>query len=226
MSLDVLRRVKNKLARSKSRQVYSNNHSDRYDFIDLGCSEGGSFDIGYKLAGPNGLGIDLSDAKVEKAKKLGRNVIQGDITQVDLPDHSANLVICSHVLEHLKTKEAIQKTVEQAIRLAKRNVHFRGPWFDADDYLAKHDLKCYWSDWHGHPSHVKTWELGQLLEPYKQKVTWAFIDQILDSNNDCILHISTEQDQHHFDPKIHPEKPYVEFAQTIFREWVCEVQVG
>ena len=69
-------------------------------FLDVGCRDGYSLEIvkhhGFKTV----KGVELTKFYVDKAKKLGRNVVQGDIHNLKIKSNSYDLVFCRHVIEH------------------------------------------------------------------------------------------------------------------------------
>jgi SAM-dependent methyltransferase len=78
------------------------------DVLDAGCGNGRDFSL--LLSHSDRLtGIDFSAGMIEEAKSrvqklfIAKNmrVIQGDITQLDFPDGSFDLIVCSEVLEHI-----------------------------------------------------------------------------------------------------------------------------
>lgn len=107
-----------------------------YDFVDFGCSEGGSFDKAVKwFNGGRGIGLDVDPKKVEKAQHKGLHAMVCDITQVVLEAPEVRFVIASHFLEHLPGLADVKRCVRTACRLARDFVYLEFPYFDADGFL-------------------------------------------------------------------------------------------
>lgn len=77
--------------------------------LDLGCGVGDMLDYGTE----GSLGVDGDRTVVSKARKLGRNVIYGKLPDVTF-NGKFEVVVLSHILEHLSTPEDVQKTVRLA----------------------------------------------------------------------------------------------------------------
>ena len=196
------------------------------DFIDFGASEGGSIQFAReRLGGIRGVGIDIDPNKVATMRERGHECLEGDITRLDLPDKCVRFVTMSHILEHLPDLETAEKVVASGLRLVTDFVYIQGPYFDADEYLESHGLKFYWSDWSGHPCHLKVSDLERMFE--KMGVTdyeFLVLDEVLDSSNDAIHPLESGRNQHAYDPAVHPPKPQITFDRPIWREMICIVR--
>src|SRR5215470_13328342 len=61
------------------------------DFLDFGCSRGGSLRVAAALfGGQNGLGVDIDPAKVAAAQEAGAAAIVADATALSLPADSVS----------------------------------------------------------------------------------------------------------------------------------------
>lgn len=130
-----------------------------YDYIDLGTSKGDSQITMRNIAGPNGIGIEIDDAKIATCRSRGLDVIKGDIKHVPLPDKSCHVASLIHVLEHMSSKEEACECVAEALRLAENYVYIIVPNFDVDDYLIQRGFYFEWSLYKGHRYHVKAFDL-------------------------------------------------------------------
>ena len=198
-----------------------------FDFLDFGASMGGCIRFAKnRLGGNRGLGIDKNKAAVEKMRKHGYDCIEGDITALILPRDVVRFVTISHVLEHLPHLNAVRDAIACAARVASDFLFIQGPWFDADEYLERHGLKFYWSDWHGHPCHLTTEQLIEVLRELglNDYVIKARVP-VLDSLDPAIHPMGSARDQHDYDAGIHPRKPNVTFDIDIYREMVCYVRL-
>lgn len=198
-----------------------------YDFLDFGASKGASINFGVRrLGGTRGLGIDLDPEKVRQMKDKGFDCIEADVTRLQLPPASVRFVIMSHFLEHLPGPTEVERAVESAARTASDFLFIQGPYFDADDYLKSQGLKLYWSDWTGHPCHLTTDQLHEiLLKLGLEDHVMMVCDEIADSSDAAVHPLDSPPDQHDYDPGLHPEKPYIKFAQPLYRSIVCCVRL-
>lgn len=198
------------------------------DFIDFGCSDGGSMRFAVeKLGGRKGLGIDISLAKVNAARASGLHIIQGDATALTFPDRCVEFSVVSHFLEHLDTLETARKVVEEAIRVARRFVLIQGPFFDSDDYLRALGLKMYYSDWRGHTLKLTTAGVAGILESLGvEKYSMLGVGPVESSRDPFIHPWNSPQNQQRYDASLHPPKPSLEFGQPVFKEMICYVDLG
>ena len=95
--------------------------------IDVGCGNGRHLkSLGFKLTDSEIIGIDQSASEITKLnKEFNESVckngnaykfITGDIRDMDVPDNSQDLVVCSEVLEHVPNFEAV---LEECYRILK-----------------------------------------------------------------------------------------------------------
>ena len=200
-----------------------------FDFLDFGTSSGGGC-IRFakkRLGGKRGLGIDKNQAAVERMREQGYDCIQGDITALNLPKGFVRFVSISHVLEHLPDLNAVRRAITCAANVASDFLFIQGPWFDADEYLGKRGLKFYWSDWHGHPCHLTTIQLREILQDIglNDNVFMARVP-VVGSNDPAIHPMTSPRDQHDYNVSVHPKKVQnMKFDIDIFREMVCYVRL-
>ncbi len=196
------------------------------DFIDFGASEGGSIQFAReRLGGVRGVGIDICPDKVATMRERGYECIEGDITRLDLPESCVRFVTMSHILEHLPDHDTAEKVIEAGLRLVTDFVYIQGPYFDADEYLESHGLKFYWSDWSGHPCHLKISDLEQMFE--RMGVTdyeFLVLDEVVDSSDPAIHSLDSPRNQHAYDASKHPPKAQITFDRPIWREMICIVR--
>ena len=200
------------------------NFSD-YDFIDLGTKNGGSIEFAKKkLGGKKGLGIDLNNLNVIAARKSGYDCLKGDATNLDFIENSFSFIVMSHFLEHLSDLDTIEKVIKNSAEIAKDFLYIQGPFFDADRYLKHLGLKLYWADWHGHPTHLTTIDLVEMLKKNGlNKYIFRVRNPITNSLNPAIHPIASPQDQHEYDYGMHPPKAFINFKKPVFKEMICYV---
>jgi len=200
-----------------------------FDFADFGCSNGSSLQFGIKvLKGRKGFGIDIDPKKVASAKAAGYDAIKGDFCNLDLPDGCVDFTILSHTLEHLPTLDCAKEAIKNAIRISRKFVFIRGPFFDADDYLKCLGLKFYWSDWTGHTLHLKAEHVMNILEEINAPNYEIYGRFLLNSSTDTTIHpLSSLKNQHHWELEKHGVKPILTLTQPVYREfcgiiWLAE----
>ena len=203
-----------------------------HDFLDFGASKGGSIDFAVRhLGGHKGLGVDMDPRKVARMRDLGYDCVEGDITRLDLRPKSVRFVTMSHVLEHLPDLQAVSLAIACAARVATDFMFIQGPYFDADLVLARHGLKFYWSDWHGHTCHLTSGQLERVLEVAGLGNYLVMARVRVSSSGDPSIHpLSSPRNQHDYEPGVHPPKPSVSFDPPLFptpiyKEMVCVVRL-
>lgn len=92
--------------------------------LDLGCGQGKPMEfINKRLQVKKSVGVDLFEPYIKEAKqkKIHSEYLVKDVRKVKFAPKSFDLVMASHVLEHLKEKDA-WKVLENMERMAKRQV--------------------------------------------------------------------------------------------------------
>jgi SAM-dependent methyltransferase len=201
---------------------------DGYDFLDFGASKGASITFGVRrLGGTRGLGIDIDSNKVDLMKSKGFDCIEADATQLGFPPDSVRFVVMSHFLEHLPNLQAVEDSIKSAAHIASDFLFIQGPYFDADEFLESRGLKFYWSDWHGYPFHLTTYQLRDILSGLGlHDYVMMGCEEVTSSADPAVHPLSSPVDQHAYDPEIHPAKPFVEFDHPLYSSIVCCVRLG
>lgn len=135
-----------------------------YDFVDFGCSNGGSLERYSKFFNAKGLGLDIDPVKVSKTNELGLDARVADLTKLRL-GNKVSFAVMSHFLEHIPSNFDVRKIIRRASENVSDFVLIRQPYFDADAYLFSEGFKLYWSDWSGHPNNMTALEFHNLLQP-------------------------------------------------------------
>jgi SAM-dependent methyltransferase len=197
----------------------------KYDFVDFGCSAGGSIAFGRDcLGGRNGLGVDINPEKVAAARAAGLSAEVADVTKLDPREVGAvRFVIMAHFLEHLPGRNAAQACILSACKVADEFVFIRQPYFDADGYLFSLNLKLYWSDWRGHPNHMTSLDFHNALDPLLKagkisRYLLFFRTKIENSHDPAVHPISSPINQQKWDSETHDSKPACEFSFPVFVE--------
>jgi hypothetical protein len=203
---------------------------DGYDFLDFGCSGGGSIIYVTRIfPGVRGLGLDVDPRKVAKAKEAGFDAEVCDVASLTAAPDQVRFVVMSHFLEHLTGRKPAFDCLLAAARVATEFVVIRQPWFDADGYLFGLGLKFYWSHWRGHRYHMTALEMQQCMEALASQGAieqYALFGRkpVRDSGDPSVHPLASPVDQHEWDKTVHPPKPSVAFGIPIYRE-LCAVAV-
>lgn len=200
--------------------------SKEIDFIDFGCSKGGSIDFAQRrFGGLRGLGIDIDEDKVKQTRAAGYNAIKYDIKSI--PDNKlVRFTIMSHMLEHVPLLSDVKDFIRKACNISNEFVYIQQPFFDSDSYLFERGLKLFWSDWSGHPNRMTSLELWVLLRDLKNEglpiefSIYAY-KSIEDSHNSAIHPLSSQINQHAYEINKYQEKPEVIFSNNVFHDLVC-----
>jgi hypothetical protein len=203
-----------------------------YDFLDFGCSGGGSMKFAQtRLGGTRGLGFDISPEKVAAAREQGFEAEVADLSlPLDFPGKS-RFVILSHFLEHLPSPLVAGKVIRTACNACREFLFIRYPWFDSDGPLSTLGVKLYWSDWKGHPNRMSSFELYLiLLRLHQKKILSDFrifgYGSVTTTSADCLIPIQAPPDQHHYDESKHGPKPVVPLTFPCFKEVMAVVWIG
>lgn len=204
----------------------------KFDFLDFGCSSGGSLKYGQEvLGGKLGLGVDVDARKLALAKEAGYQAINFDIAQIP-PRKMVDFTLMLHFLEHVSGPLLAREFILKACQISKQFVLLRQPNFDADAYLFRKGLKMYCSDWHGHPNMMSSLSIYQILRDLRErKVLKEFglfaRGRILNSDDARILPLETPRDSQLYDAQLHAPKPdCITFEQPVFFEIVALIELG
>ena len=157
---------KNKQEKLNIQQVVDKH---QVDFFDFGCSNGGSLIFGVqRLGGNRGLGIDIDLKKLEEVKKRGLLGLQYDIK--DIPNKKmVEFTTMMDFLEHVPNLKDVYEFIEKACIVSRDFIFIRQPNFDYDGFLLEKKLKIFYSDWTGHPNHMSSLMLTNILRDMKNK---------------------------------------------------------
>lgn len=198
---------------------------DQFDFVDFGCSSGGSMEFACgKLGGKRGIGIDIDPSKVQSCRERGYDAAVADVTTLDgLRYPNIRFAVLSHFLEHLASVDLARSCLHSAVSVSEEFVLVRQPFFDADSYLAQLGFRLYWSDWTGHKNHMKSTDFHLILRDLLirkriQRYILFFRGKIEDSNNECIHHVSSPRNQGVWEASKHVPKRYINFDVPVYKE--------
>ena len=195
-----------------------------YDFIDFGCSKGGSIEFATRAwPGARGIGIDIDDKKVAVATAAGYSAVKMDALELQYQPDVVRFCTMLHFLEHLYSKRDAAACIRAACTAAREFVVIRHPWFGADSFLMAMGLKFYWSDWRGHRCHLDALQLQLIMRDLHDEgliTRFAIYGRkpVASSVSETIHSLASPIDQHGYDPARHPPKPRVNFPPGIFQE--------
>jgi methyltransferase family protein len=196
-----------------------------FDFVDFGCSAGGSIDWARKrFAGRRGLGVDLSEAKVAAARAAGHDAVQADAARIGQFDGKVRFATMIHFLEHLPSIDAARKVTATALSISRDFLYVRQPWFDSDGGLMREGLKLYWSHWRGHPlpmTSLQAYVLFDALVAARKCARFAIYGRgpIGSSDHSAVVPLRAPGEGHQYDPARDGPKPSIEF-EGVFAELV------
>jgi len=84
--------------------------------FEVGCRDGCNL-LPFHLAGREVMGCDFDDEYLEVGRKRGINLLTGDIGELIKTDKKADLVILSHVLEHVIDPDKTIADIKQILKL-------------------------------------------------------------------------------------------------------------
>jgi O-antigen biosynthesis protein len=190
----------------------------RVDFVDLGCSIGGS--VRYcaeRFHASRGLGVDSDERKVARAIEGGIEAAVGDATRLTLPS-KVRFVSAMDFFEHLPDLSAVRTALESAAGNATDFIYIRHPSFEGQEPLEALGLCQYWWRWHGHRTHIRVSDYRELFEALGlDQYMVRYLDPIEHSSHPSILPAGAPIDQREYDPDKHGPKPDVSFDTPVWR---------
>jgi SAM-dependent methyltransferase len=186
-----------------------------FDFVDFGCSAGGSIDwAARRFGGRRGLGVDISPDKVAAARAAGHEAMLADAARLDQFAGKVRFSTMVHFLEHLPSIEAARKVTATALSISRDFLYVRQPWFDSDGALMRLGLKLYWSHWRGHPlpmTSLQAFILFDELRSARKCARFAIYGRgpIASSGHDAVVPLTAPGEEHQYEPGRDGPKPDV-----------------
>lgn len=189
-----------------------------YDFLDLGCSGGGSLAYGKARFGAGrGLGVDLDPAKVAETRAGGHDAILADATRLDL-HNAVSFTLMMDFLEHLPDLATVERVIASAAAATTDFLFISHPSFEGEEYLAELGLRQYWWHWSGHPTHIHMSDYCEIFDRLGlRQYMVRFVEPVADSGHPSILTASEPINEPRYDPDIHQPRPSVTFSRPIWR---------
>lgn len=142
--------------------------------LEIGCAEGKQLEI-FKSRGWDTLGIEPNRYLAKECKRLGINTIEGYIEKIKFPERSFDLVIATHVLEHLRNPCIVVKKISQLLK-------------DDGRIILEVPLNiCY-----GHPEHLFFFSKRSLTKLLVQNgfiITkeFRYLDKLFNNDNYAVM---------------------------------------
>ncbi len=129
---------------------FRNMVGEKGEILDVGCSTGhligqlARFEPNWTLRG-----VEPHPKAVEIARSKGREVLEGTLQSIDLPPESQDLIILSHVIEHLTDPVEVLQRIRELLRPG-------GQLYVETPNTACVDLRLFGRYWGGHhyPRHT------------------------------------------------------------------------
>lgn len=168
---------------------------DDYDFVDLGCSNGGSIKHCMMRFGvERGLGVDIDERKVARTKAEGFDAVVADARELDL-DRQVSFVTMLDFFEHLPGLGYVYDILEAAARSARDFIYIKHPSFEGQERVEADGLRQYWWDWHGHTAHVRVADYCSMFDQLGLNTYLVrYIERMDSSDHPSIVPTSTPKD--------------------------------
>lgn len=101
--------------------------TDISSVLDVGAGFGILLETLESRRGIRGVGIEITDEKIEYARKRGIDMRKGDASKLDFPDKSFDLVVSCEVLEHLPFG-VFEASLSEFIRVSRKYVVISVPF--------------------------------------------------------------------------------------------------
>ena len=189
-----------------------------YDFIDLGCSNGGSIKhCRARFDAARGIGVDIDPRKVAITREAGFDAIVADARTLDA-ERAVSFVTMLDFCEHLPDLGIVEEILAAAARSARDFIYIKHPSFEGQERVEADGLRQYWWNWHGHTAHVRVSDYCSMfdrlgLNTYKIR----YVERINDSAHPCIVPTSAPRDLSAEDAAQITDVKFAEFSPPLWR---------
>lgn len=189
-----------------------------YDFVDLGCSSGGSIrHCSVRFGVESGLGIDLDRAKVKKTRAAGFDAVVADARELDL-DRGVSFISMLDFLEHLPDLDVVEEILAAAARSARDFIYIKHPSFEGQESAEGQGLRQYWWDWHGHTCHVRVADYCSIFDRLGlANYTVRFLGRVVDSQHPSVIPTTEPVDRSADQAAAVTDVPAVTFSPPLWR---------
>ena len=95
--------------------------NDVENVLDIGAGHGIFLEELDKIKKVQGIGIEITDQKIEYAKSIGLDMRKGDASELNFPDNYFDLVVACEVVEHLPYG-VYEKAIAEIIRVSRKYI--------------------------------------------------------------------------------------------------------
>lgn len=189
-----------------------------YDFIDLGCSKGGSLHHCMTRFGvERGLGIDLDPKKVKSTEEAGFDAVVADARDLRLNER-VSFVSMLDFCEHLPSLAAVEETIAAAAESAQDFLYIKHPSFEGETRVEAMGLRQYWWDWGGHTAHIRIADYCSMFDRLGlSSYMIRYIEQITDSDHPSVIPTTMPPDQTGMQAEAINNAPVTTFTPPLWR---------
>lgn len=191
---------------------------ERYDFLDLGASSGGSLRACAKRFGAGrGLGVDIDAEKVRRSREAGLDVVQADARHLGVSG-VVRFVSAMDFFEHLPGLDVVEEVLASAVEAATDFLFISHPSFEGEHYLRSLGLMQYWHHWSGHKAHIRISDYCEIFERLGlHQYSLRYSQRISRSAHPSILPVGVPKNQFEYDPDVHGYRPDVTLEEPVWR---------
>lgn len=162
-----------------------------YDFIDLGCSKGGSLKhCMSRFKVKRGIGVDINKNKVALTLEAGYEAVVADARNLE-GEGQVSFVSMMNFLEHLPNLQMVEDVILSASRVAKDFLFIRNPSFEGMEWSEMIGYQQYWWHWPFHPSKIKIYDLCDIFDRNGLgPCTVRFFDPVTDTGHETVIPMS------------------------------------
>jgi len=189
-----------------------------YDFIDLGCSNGGSIQHCLnRFTVTRGIGVDIDPRKVETTRAAGFDAIVADARAIDA-ERGVSFVTMLDFFEHLPDLGMVEEILAAAARSARDFIYIKHPSFEGQERVEADGLRQYWWNWHGHTAHVRVADYCAMFDRLGLSTYMIrYIERVSDSAHPSIVPASAPQDLSSATAAEITDVKFVEFSPALWR---------
>jgi SAM-dependent methyltransferase len=191
---------------------------DLYDFVDLGCSNGGSIWHGMKrFGGQRGIGIDIDPRKVQNTRDAGFEAVVADARDLDL-ERRVSFITMLDFFEHLPDAWTVEQIIAAAARSARDFLYIKHPSFEGQELSEHQGVRQYWWDWHGHTAHIRVADYCSMFDRLGLRQYFIrYVERIDDSTHPSIIPTSMPRDCSAEEAAAVTDVPFVRFSPPLWR---------
>jgi ubiquinone/menaquinone biosynthesis C-methylase UbiE len=115
--------------------------------LDVGAGFGHLLETAWRKRGIKGVGIEITDSKIEYARRHGIDMRKGEASALPFPDKNFDLVVSCEVIEHLPYG-SYEKALSEFERVSKRYILIEVPFDEKRRFV-----KCPYCGATSHPCH-------------------------------------------------------------------------